>query len=233
MTKKITSCRDLAQFIDHTDVAPDATEADIRKLCQEIKKYGFGSACVCSSNVRLTKKYLGKSKARLISVVGFPFGEANTEAKVSETKQAIKDGATEIDMVINIGALRSKKYDYVKKDIREVVKAAGPKGVKVIFETGYLTRGEIVRACKICVAAGAKFVKTATGFGKRGASISDIKLMRKTVGKNFGVKAAGGIADCKTAVAMIQAGADRIGTSHGINIIKGGEKIKLTGIWKE
>jgi len=232
MAIKIKSCKELRAFIDLTNVKPDATESDIKKLCREAKRYNFNAACVCSSNARLAKKELG-DKAKLVVVVGFPFGGASTIAKVAETKQAVIDGADEIDMVINIGALKSRKYDLVKKDIAEVVKAAKPRGVKVIFETGYLTKAEIIKACKISKAAGAKFVKTATGFGRRGATVADIKLMRKIVGLNFGIKAAGGIGDCKTAFAMIKAGANRIGASRGVDIILGRTGEKMTGVWRE
>ncbi len=213
--------KELAKFIDHTNVKPTARERDIKKLCEEAKKYGFHSVCVTPSRVKLAKKFLKGSKIKVITVIGFPFGFTTPATKAFETKEAVKNGADEIDMVVNIGAVKDHDWDLVLKDIKEVVKAAKPKEVKVILEVGFLTKAEIIKTCKLAKQAGAKFVKTATGYGPRGAKITDIKLMRKAVGKEMGVKASGGIRDFKKALSMIQAGATRIGSSNGVSIIKG------------
>ncbi len=218
----------IAQFIDHTNVKPQATQADIKKLCQEAKKYGFYSVCVTSSRVRLAKKFLKGSPVKITCVVGFPHGSATSQTKACETSEAVKNGADEIDMVMNIGALKDKDYLYVAKDIKSVVRAAKKRPVKVILETSYLTKAEIKRACQIAKKAGAAFVKTSTGYASGGAKVADIRLMRKTVGKDFGVKASGGIRDKKTALAMLKAGANRIGTSTGVRIVKGLPAKKLS-----
>ncbi len=217
---KITQ-KNIAQFIDHTNVKPDATKADIEKLCAEAKKYGFHSVCVTPCRVKTAASHLrgvGK-KVEIICVVGFPFGVATTEEKVQEALIAKADGATEIDMIINIGAVKEGDWKFVKSEIAKIARAIKPLGLKVIMEIGFLTKEELEKACKIAKLAGAKFVKTSTGYGPRLPNADDIRLMRKAVGKNFGVKASGGIHDFETAKKMIEAGADRIGTSSSLQII--------------
>jgi len=204
--------------IDHTCVKPDATEKDIIKLCNEAKEYSFRSVCVTSSRVKLARKQMGKNGV-VISVIGFPFGAASTESKVFEAEKAVKDGASEIDMVINIGAVKEKDWDYLKKEISKISKAIKPVGLKVIMEIGFLTDTELRKACKVAKEAGAAYVKTSTGYGPRKPNTDDIKLMRRAVGKDIRVKASGGIHNFKTAKAMIEAGADVIGTSSGLNIV--------------
>ncbi len=211
----------LAKMIDHTELKPDATIERIHQLCAEAIEYGFGAVCVNSCNVPLAVKSLEGSDVEICSVVGFPLGAMATRAKAFETRVAIEDGATEIDMVMNVGAFKSGNLDSVRDDIAMVVKAADGHIVKVILETGYLSPEEITTACKICEEAGAHFVKTSTGFGPRGASVDDVKIMRSAVGDRLGIKAAGGIRTFEDALAMIEAGATRIGASKGIQIIAG------------
>ncbi|NJE25634.1 deoxyribose-phosphate aldolase [Thermococcus sp. MV5] len=213
----------IAKYIDHTNLKSYATKEDIIKLCEEAKKYGFYAVCVNPYRVKLAKEHLKGTEIKVASVIGFPLGATPTEVKVFEAKKALENGADELDMVINIGALKDKDYEYVKKDIAEVVKVAHEKGaiVKVIIETCYLTEEEKEIACKLAVEAGTDFVKTSTGFGTGGATIEDVKLMRKIVGEKVGVKAAGGIRTYKQAIEMIQAGANRIGTSSGVKIVEG------------
>lgn len=208
----------LAKYFDHTNLKAFAREEDIEKLCQEAKKYEFFSVCINPSYVKLAKELLKDSRVKVCSVAGFPLGATSTEAKVAETKQAVKDGAEEIDMVINIGALKDKRETFVKKDIEEVVKAAKGRIVKVIIECCYLTDEEKKRACVLAKQAGAHFVKTSTGFGSGGAEIKDVKLMKKVFGGD--VKAAGGIRTLKDALAMIEAGATRIGASASVAIVE-------------
>jgi deoxyribose-phosphate aldolase len=210
----------IAKMIDHTKLNPDATFEDIRKLCDEAKNYGFCSVCVNPFYVDYSKNLLKGTDIKVAVVVGFPLGATITSVKVLETEEAIKNGADEIDMVINIGALKSKKYDLVYNDIKKVVEKAQDKTVKVIIETCLLTEDEKVIACSIAKAAGAGFVKTSTGFSKGGATEEDIKLMRKIVGNNVGVKASGGIRTYEDAIKMIEAGANRIGASKGVEIIE-------------
>lgn len=214
----------LAKMIDHTKVSPNTTEKDIKKLCNEAKKYGFNAVCVPSIYVKKAKEFLRKTDVKVICVIGFPFGFAPTEAKVIETKKAIEDGADEIDMVMNRCWFKSKRYDLVEKDIREVVKAAKGKKVKVIIETSDLSKKEIVKACLIAKMAGAHFIKTSTGYTKSGAKVEDIKLIKKTV-PDLEIKASGGIRSFRKAVEMVKAGATRIGTSTGVAIIEG-KKVK-------
>lgn len=212
----------IAQYIDHTILNPDATEADIKRVCQEAKEYGFYSVCVNGCHASLAANELKGSNVRLTVVVGFPLGASSSEVKAFETKDAVLKGANEIDMVINIGALKSKNESLVQKDIEAVVKAAGKDVVvKVIIETSLLTLEEKILACKIAKAAGAHYVKTSTGFSTGGATVEDVKLMKETVGTLVGVKASGGIRDFDKAKAMIEAGATRLGTSASINIVKG------------
>jgi len=215
---------DLANFLDSTNVKPNASEKDIRKLCQEAKKYHFWSVCVLPTFVKSAKNFLRGSKVKIAAVVGFPFGSNSTSAKMAETKEVVKNGADEIDMVMNIGAFKSKLFNLVKRDIQAVVKAAAGRIVKVILETGYLNEKEIIKACQLAKEAKATFVKTSTGFGPGGATAADIKLMRKTVGPKIGVKASGGIRDYQAALKMIAAGATRIGTSSAKEIVTGETK---------
>ncbi|MDE4541602.1 deoxyribose-phosphate aldolase [Thermoanaerobacterium sp. R66] len=214
---------EIAKMIDHTLLKPDATDSDIKKLADEAKEYGFASVCVNPCHVKLVADVLKNSDVKVCTVIGFPLGANTTETKVFEAKEAISNGANEIDMVLNIGKLKSGDYDYVKKDIEAVTKVAKSFGeiiVKVILETCYLTDEEKVKACEITVDAGADFVKTSTGFGSGGATVHDVELMRKTVGENFGVKASGGIRTADFAKEIVKAGANRIGTSSGIQIVK-------------
>ncbi len=209
------------KYIDHTQLAADATEEKIKKLCDEAIKYDFASVCVNSCWVKYCADYLKNSDVNVCTVVGFPLGAMSTKAKAFEAKEAVLDGADEVDMVINIGALHDKKYDYVENDIREVKKACGDKLLKVIIEACLLSDEEKVKACELSKKAGADYVKTSTGFSKSGAKCEDVALMRKTVGNDMGVKAAGGIRDTETALKMIESGASRLGCSAGIAIIEG------------
>lgn len=216
----------IARYIDHTNVRADATKNDIKKLCSEAVKYQFHSVCVTPFRVADAKNFLPKnSKIEIICVVGFPFGLVKTKEKTAEAVAAKKDGATEIDMIINIGAIKDGNWEYVENEIKTIVKAIKPLELKVILEIGFLTRKELIKACKIAKKAGAAFVKTSTGLGPRIPTINDIKLMRKIVGPKMGVKASGGIHDFQKAIKMIAAGANRIGTSSGLQII-GKSKIK-------
>lgn len=211
----------LAALIDHTLLKPDATPAQIKTLCQEALDYGFASVCVNPHWVAFANQLLGEtSPVKVCTVIGFPLGATYPSAKVHEALVAIHHGATEVDMVINIGALKACDYLLVGQEIEKVVQAAkGHALVKVILETCYLTEEEKIKACEICKTAGADFVKTSTGFGSGGATVADISLMRRTVGATMGVKASGGIRDRQTAQAMFQAGANRLGTSSGIQIV--------------
>jgi deoxyribose-phosphate aldolase len=213
----------IASYIDHTILAADATEEKIEKLCNEAKEWHFASVCVNTCWTKYCAQLLKGSGVNVCVVVGFPLGAMSTEAKAFEAKKAVEDGATEVDMVINIGWLKDHKDSLVEEDIRQVKKACGKVHLKVIIEACLLTEEEKVRACKLSVAAGADFVKTSTGFSKSGATVEDVALMRKTVGSACQVKAAGGIRDYKTAKAMIEAGADRLGCSAGIAIVQGAE----------
>ncbi len=215
------SRKQLAKMIDHTLVKPIATRNDVEKLCGEAKKHGFCCVCVNPTYVSLAAQLLKGTDVKVCSTVGFPFGATLPEVKEFEAGRAVENGAREIDMVINQGALKSKNYEAVRKDIETVVNVKRSNEdvtVKVIIETGLLTDKEKVLACKIAKEAGADFVKTSTGlFG--GATVKDVQLMRETVGKDMGVKAAGGIRTLKDALAMIRAGANRIGTSTAVSII--------------
>ena len=212
----------LAKYIDHTNLKPYASREDIKRLCDEAKKYGFYAVCVNPYRVRDAKEFLKGTDIKIASVVGFPLGATFTETKVQEALMAVNSGAQEIDMVMNIGALKDGNYDLVEADIREVVSAVHPVGVKVkvIIETCYLTEEEKVRACELAKKAGADFVKTSTGFGSGGAKVEDVKLMRSVVGNKMGVKAAGGIHTANEAIEMIRAGATRIGASRSVEIIE-------------
>ncbi len=209
-----------SKYFDHTILKPDATEAAVVKVCAEALEYGFASVCVNPYYTRFVAGKLAGSDVKVCTVVGFPLGMTTTAVKVMETKAAIADGAQEIDMVINVGALKDKKYDYVKDEIRALKEACGPNLIlKVILETCLLTKEEIEKACTLAKAAGADFVKTSTGFSSGGAKAEDVALMRKTVGQETGVKASGGIHTAEGAKAMIDAGASRLGTSATLAII--------------
>lgn len=209
----------IASFIDHTLLNADATSNDIRKLCQEAIEYEFYSVCVNPTHVRQCKDILKGSKVKIATVIGFPLGANTSETKRFEAENAIENGADELDMVINIGALKDNKIELVKKDIQAVVDVAKiDTKVKVIIETALLTEDEKIMACKLSKEAGADFVKTSTGFSSGGASVSDIELMKSVVG-DFGIKASGAVRDYETAIKMIEAGATRIGASSGIKIV--------------
>lgn len=210
----------LNTYIDHTLLKADATEAQIRQLCAEALEHKFYAVCVNGSRVRLARQFLGNAPVKNAVVVGFPLGAMDTSSKVHETAGAIGNGADEIDMVINIGQLKDGNVEAVREDIRAVVQAASDRLVKVIIETALLTNEEKILACQLAVQAGAGFVKTSTGFAATGATVEDVMLMRKTVGPKIGVKASGGIKNRQMALAMIEAGATRIGTSSGIVIVQ-------------
>ncbi len=214
--------QELAKYIDHTNLKAFATREDIKKLCDEAKKYGFYAVCVNPYRVKDAREFLRTTDIKVASVVGFPLGATFTETKVQEALMAVHNGADEIDMVMNIGAMKDGDYDTVERDIREVVEAVHPMGVKVkvIIETCYLTDEEKRKACELAKSAGADFVKTSTGFGSAGARVEDVRLMRSVVGSDMGVKAAGGIHSASEAVAMIEAGATRIGASRSVDIIE-------------
>nr|WP_097157937.1 deoxyribose-phosphate aldolase [Bacillus oleivorans] len=211
----------IAGMIDHTLLKPEATKEQILKLCAEAKEYKFASVCVNPYWVKLASEQLKGSDVKVCTVIGFPLGANTPAVKAFETKNAIENGAGEVDMVINIGALKDGLYDMVLEDIRAVVEAAGNVLTKVIIETALLTDDEKVKACELAVQAGADFVKTSTGFSKGGATAHDVALMRKTVGPNIGVKASGGVRNAQDAEKMIEAGATRLGASSGVDIVKG------------
>jgi len=213
---------DIAAMIDHTLLKPEATQDQIAQLCYEARKYGFATVCVNPTNVRLCVQLLKGSPVGVCTVVGFPLGATPPEVKAYETQQALDDGATEVDMVINIGALKSKDYALVERDIATVARSCHAGGVllKVIIEAALLTDEEKVKACELAKAAGADYVKTSTGFGPGGATAHDVELMRRTVGPEMGIKAAGGIRSFEDAQAMIAAGATRIGASASVKIVQ-------------
>lgn len=212
----------VASRIDHTLLKPDATRADLVKLCAEAREHSFASVCVNTMWVPLCVELLKGSKVMTICVVGFPLGAATSHAKAAETREAIANGAAEIDMVVNIGLLKGGEHDKVLDDIRAVVAAAAGRPVKVILETHLLTREEKIAACAISKAAGAAFVKTSTGFSGGGATEEDIRLMRSVVGPDMGVKASGGVRTADDAARMIAAGANRLGASASVAIVTGG-----------
>jgi len=211
----------IEKYIDHTLLAPDANQKQIEQLCAEAKTYNFASVCVNSCRAAQCSCLLKGTDVNVCVVVGFPLGAMDTESKATEAENAIKNGAAEIDMVLNIGKLKDKDYDFILKDISSVKKACNTKLLKVIIECCLLTDQEKVKACQLAVKAGADYVKTSTGFSKGGAKKEDVLLMRKTVGKDVGVKAAGGIHTYSEAVEMIKSGATRIGASSGIKIVEG------------
>lgn len=208
------------KLFDHTILKADATREAVARICEEAKEYGFMSVCVNSYYTAFVAEKLKDSDVKVCTVVGFPLGQMSTKAKAAETELAVKDGADEIDMVINVGALKDKEYNVVRNDIKEVKKACGQALLKVIIETCLLTDEEKVKACELAKEAGADYVKTSTGFSTGGANAHDVELMRKTVGDSMGVKASGGIRDKETAQKMVEAGASRLGTSATIAICK-------------
>ena len=213
--------RTISSMIDHTILKADATSEMIKTLCQEAIEYDFAAVCVNPCHIEYCSELLKDSKVKVATVIGFPLGANTKESKAFETIDAIKKGAHEVDMVINIGALKDKNYDLVKEDIESVVKAADGKAiVKVIIESSLLTDDEKKMACQLSLEAKADFVKTSTGFSTGGATVDDVKLMKSVVGDNMEIKASGGVRDLDTAKAMIQAGATRLGTSSGIKIVK-------------
>ena len=211
---------ELNKYIDHTLLKPEATKEQITKLCEEARQYDFASVCVNTCYVPLAKQLLAGSDVKVCCVVGFPLGAMDTVSKAFEAKTAVANGAQEVDMVINIGALKDKDYDYVTKDIAAVVEASKPAIVKVIIEACLLTDEEKVEACKCSMNAKAEFVKTSTGFSTHGATPEDVALMKKTVGNVCKVKAAGGVRSYDDAMKMIEAGADRLGCSAGIKVME-------------
>jgi deoxyribose-phosphate aldolase len=219
--KNAAERREISRMIDHTLLRPDTKYADLDRLCDEAKRYEFYSVCVNSANVEYCAKNLFGTPVLVASVIGFPLGAQSTDIKAREAAKAIAEGAGELDMVINIGWLKSEMWQAVYKDILAVVRAAHGLPVKVILETGLLTDEEKVKACLLAKDARAAFVKTSTGFGQGGATVEDIQLMRRTVGPRMGVKASGGVRTLTDLLKMREAGANRIGTSNGVAIITG------------
>jgi len=217
------SAFEVAQKIDHTLLRPDATAPEISKLCEEAKSLSLFSVCINPCFVSQAFELLRQSPVKVCTVIGFPLGASETQVKSFEAECAVRLGADELDMVINIGALKNRDFDLVLNDIRAVVGASQGRPVKTILETSLLTRDEKIAACKIAMEAGASFVKTSTGFSGGGATVEDVMLMREVVGENFGVKASGGIRDLATALKMIQAGANRLGTSQSLQILTSSE----------
>lgn len=215
------SGKEMASMIDHTLLKPEATPEEIDQLCKEAIEYNFASVCINPCYVSLAKKKLGNSSVKVCSVIGFPLGAITTRVKVCEAEEAISSGAEEVDMVINIGRLKAKDYEYVEDEIRAVVNAAHSRSaiVKAIIETCLLTGEEKEKACLLVKNAGAEFIKTSTGFSRGGATAADVALMRRAVGQAMGVKASGGVRTYEDAVLMVRSGANRIGTSSGVKII--------------
>ncbi|MBL6538203.1 deoxyribose-phosphate aldolase [Streptococcus suis] len=211
----------LNKYIDHTVLKPETSQVQVEQVLAEAKEYDFASVCINPTWVAFAAKGLKDSDVKVCTVIGFPLGASTPAVKAFETKDAIANGADEIDMVINIGALKDKNYDLVLEDIKAVVEASGDKLVKVIIEACLLTDEEKVKACELSKEAGADFVKTSTGFSTGGATVEDVALMRKTVGPDMGVKASGGARSYEDAIAFIEAGASRIGASSGVAIMKG------------
>ncbi|MEM8506498.1 MAG: deoxyribose-phosphate aldolase [Bacteroidota bacterium] len=209
----------LAKYIDHTLLKPTATETEIRMLCEEALAYGFKAVCVNGCWVAFAFELLKDSEVRVATVVGFPLGAMSTDAKVTEAEDAVNNGADEVDMVLNLGWLKSEQYDRVQEDMDRVKKAVGNSILKVILETCYLNDDEIEKACELAVAARADFVKTSTGFGTGGATFEDVLLMRTVVGDKALIKASGGVRDRETALRYISIGVSRIGTSSGVKLL--------------
>lgn len=221
---------ELAKYVDHTLLKPDATREQIKQLCEEAAEHDFASVCVNPFWVKFSSELLKDAKAKVCTVIGFPLGANTTETKVFETKDAIYNGADEVDMVINIGELKAKNYEFVQSDIEAVVEAAHPETlVKVIIETCLLTDAEIIKASELVVAAKAEFVKTSTGFSTNGATFEAVKLMKNTVGDKALVKASGGVRSVEDATKMIELGADRLGTSSGLSLVNPTEKTETKG----
>ena len=212
---------ELASYIDHTLLKPDATRAQLEQLCAEAAEHQFSTVCVNGSRVELAYSLLEDSDVQVCTVVGFPLGAMDADAKRYETEAAVDAGASEIDMVMNVGRFMDGEHEYIVREIRDVVEAADDRVVKVILETCLLTNDEIAQASKLVTQAQAHFVKTSTGFGNAGATLEHVRLMRETVGQFAGVKAAGGVRNANDAQAMIEAGATRIGTSNGVAIVSG------------
>ncbi|HZK33080.1 MAG TPA: deoxyribose-phosphate aldolase [Tissierellaceae bacterium] len=213
--------KEILSFIDHTILKPEATKEMVKSICEEAIEYGFAAVCVNPFYVKYCKELLKGTNIKVATVIGFPLGANTSDVKAFETKNAIDNGAEEVDMVINIGALKSKDYSVVKEDIKSVVEVAKGKAlVKLIIETSLLNREEKIKACELAMEAGADFVKTSTGFSTGGATVEDVKLMKEVVGDKLGIKASGGIRDLKTANKMIEAGASRLGASSGVKIAK-------------
>jgi len=210
----------LAQLIDHTLVRPDATITDVAAACEEAKKYGFHCVVVSGSHVAQARELLSGTLIKVCAVVGFPHGASTTTVKIVEAMEAMKNGASELDIVNNIGMVKSGRFDYVEIDLKNVIAMTPQKVHKVIIETGSLTQDEITLACEIAVRSGAEFVKTSTGYGPRGASVDDVRLMRRSIGPHCRIKAAGGIRDLAALSALVEAGAERIGTSAGPAIME-------------
>lgn len=206
-------------YIDHTVLKATTTVEDIKKLCKEAKEHKFFAVCVNSSYVKIAKKELEGTDVKICSVIGFPLGAMSKEAKIFEAKECVKQGASEIDMVINIGFMKSGLYKEVEEEIREIKEAIGTSTLKVIIENCYLTENEKRLAVEMCVNASADFVKTSTGFGTGGATLEDLQLMKSIVGDKIKIKAAGGVKDLETAVKFIEAGASRLGTSSGVQLV--------------
>jgi deoxyribose-phosphate aldolase len=213
----------ISSYIDHTLLKADATQEEIGKLCEEAKKYGFATVCVNPTNVKVAKQLLSGTGVGVTTVAGFPLGATTPTVKAIEAKDAISNGADEVDMVINVGALKSGNYQMVENDIKTVRDATQGKVLKVILETALLNKDQIVRVCQISKSAGVDFVKTSTGFGPGGATVEDVKIMREAVGPSMGVKASGGIRTGEDAKSMIEAGASRIGASASVSIVTGGK----------
>ena len=218
---KPPSPTELARYIDHTHLKAEASSNDIQKLCAEAREHRFYAVCVNGSRIELARHLLDGTEVKVACVVGFPLGAMDSDVKRFETEAAIDLGAQEIDVVLNLGKLKDRDNPYVLRELRDIVEAADERPVKVILETCLLTREEKIRACELVVESGARFVKTSTGFSTGGATLEDVKLLREIVGPKVGVKAAGGIRDTLTALAMIEAGATRLGTSSGVAIVQG------------
>ena len=215
--------KDLASFIDHTLLKPDATKLQIRKLCEEALEHHFFAVFVNSFHLATCAEILRNTKVKLACVVGFPLGANETSVKSYETSRVISLGADEIDMVLNIGAIKAKDYSFVEKEISEIVRVAKGNTVKVILETSLLTDDEKIKACEVSMHAGAHFVKTSTGFGGGGATVNDVLLMKSAVGEKVLIKASGGIKNFQSAISLIEAGASRLGTSSGVLLVTGQE----------
>ncbi|MFW9909578.1 MAG: deoxyribose-phosphate aldolase [Candidatus Thorarchaeota archaeon] len=229
----VLTVEELAQTIDHTELKADAKQSKIKQLCEEALSYNFAAVCINAVHVEYAAELLKDSAVKVCSVIGFPLGATLSVVKATETREVVKRGAHEVDMVINVGALRDENYDLVRSDIEAVVAASGDAHVKVILETGLLVDDQKKKACHICKETGADFVKTSTGFGPMGATPYDVRLMREAVGESMGVKAAGGIRTFKEALRLIDAGANRIGTSSGIGIIEDYRWAQYSDSWMQ